>query len=115
MVYGSVHSNNATVISYLRLFRGFKGQASSTCGQTKLFYIVLTPQKHALHQSCSSECYDSIFCIFLSGPLYVLTVRQRRASLCNFHYYILSPNKMHRRDVPVGVPLDKCMARVTEV
>ena len=55
------------------------------------------------------------FAFFSSGPLYVLTVRQRRASLCNFHYYILSPNKMHRRDVPVGVPLDKCMARVTEV
>ena len=32
------------------------------------------------------------FAFFSSGPLYVLTVRQRRASLCNFHYYILSPN-----------------------
>ena len=53
--------------------------------QTKLFYIVLTPQKHALHQSCSSEYYDSIFCIFFSsGPFNVLTVRQYRASLCNF-------------------------------
>ena len=55
------------------------------------------------------------FAFFSSGPLYVLTVRQRRASLSIFHYYILSSNKMHRRDVPVGVPLDKCMARVTEV
>ena len=27
--------------------------------QTKLSYIVLTLQKHALHQSCSSEYYDN--------------------------------------------------------
>ena len=49
--------------------------------QAKLSYtcIVLTLQKHALHQSCSSEYYDNnlIFHIFVAScPLFVLTVRQ---------------------------------------
>ena len=37
--------------------------------QTKFSYIVLTLQKHALHQSCSSEYYDNtlIFHIFVSS------------------------------------------------
>ena len=34
----------------------------------------------------AKACSTPIFCIFFSsGPLYVLTVRQCRASLCNFH------------------------------
>ena len=51
--------------------------------QMKLSYIVLTLQKHALHQSCSSEYYDNnlIFHMFVAScPLFVLTVRQCRAS-----------------------------------
>ena len=49
----------------------------------ELSYIVLTLQKHALHQSCSSEYYDNnlIFNIFVSScSLFMLTVRQRRSS-----------------------------------
>ena len=45
--------------------------------------LVLTLQKHVLHQSCSSEYYDNnlIFHIFVAScPLFVLTVRQCRAS-----------------------------------
>ena len=51
--------------------------------QTTLSYIVLTLQKHALHQPCSSEYYDnnSIIQIFVAScPLFVLTVWQCRAS-----------------------------------
>ena len=49
--------------------------------QTKLSYLVLTHQKHALHRSCSSEYNDNnlIFYIFVSS-CFVLTVRQCRAS-----------------------------------
>ena len=51
--------------------------------QTKLSYIVLTLQKHALHQYCSSEYYDNnlIFHNFVSScSLFMLSVRQRWAS-----------------------------------
>ena len=55
--------------------------------QTKLYFIVLALQKHALHQSCNSEYYDnnSIFHIFVAScPLFVLIVRQCRASYCKY-------------------------------
>ena len=63
----------------LAVIRGGVGVAR----QTKLSYIVLTLQKHALHQSCSIEYYDNnlISHIFdASCPFFVLTVWQCRAS-----------------------------------
>ena len=54
------------------------------CRQTdEVIFIVLTLEKHALDQSCSSEYYNNnlIFHIFVAScPLFVVTVRQCRAS-----------------------------------